>query len=629
VRINEAFGDTVNWDLIPETAINRLDVVSNNPAFGLNALGGAISIEMKNGFTYEGRDGEVRGGSFGRRAATAQAGMRQGNVSAYVAADALNDNGWRDPLALRTAPRLRRCRIARRAIRVSPQFHRRVELVRRDGLDPDRAPEPELERGLHHAANLPKSTRFPQRHRQHRSRRGPSRSRAMPTSAASARPTSTATRLMSSPATPAASPGFLCFGNDAALLFGSNGSPVPDILGGAIPGTIDRTSTAASTYGGSAQAATTGKLFGHDNQFVIGAALDRGNVNFNASSELGTIGSDLFVTGTGVIISQPAGDVALVALKTVNTYTGLYLTDTFDVTSRLAVTAGGRFNVAQIRLDDQLGTALNGSHQFTRFNPVVGTTYKINRNVTAYGGYSEANRAPTPSELACADPTRPCLLDNFLVADPALQQVVAHTSEAGVRGEFDLGARNGRLAWSIGLFRTVNNNDIISVASAITGRGFFQNAGTTRRQGLEASASYRSGQWNVFATYSLVDATFRDNAHAVGAAQSFRHERADHGHARRPHSVDPASSFQGGGRICRPPTTGRWAPISSPRAGNICAGTNPTSTRCFRDTGWSICIRAIGSRSRWKLSGSFRTCSTGATPRSAPSSIRRRCRFSA
>src|SRR5262249_46657165 len=95
VRINEVFGDTVNWDLIPETAINRLDVVSNNPVFGLNAIGGAISIEMKNGFTYEGREAEVRGGSFWRRAAMTQVGVRQDNVAAYFEADALNDDGWR------------------------------------------------------------------------------------------------------------------------------------------------------------------------------------------------------------------------------------------------------------------------------------------------------------------------------------------------------------------------------------------------------------------------------------------------------------------------------------------------------------------------------------------------------
>ena len=46
IRINEAFGDTVNWDLIPTNAIQRADVYTNNPVFGLNALGGAISLLM-------------------------------------------------------------------------------------------------------------------------------------------------------------------------------------------------------------------------------------------------------------------------------------------------------------------------------------------------------------------------------------------------------------------------------------------------------------------------------------------------------------------------------------------------------------------------------------------------------
>jgi hypothetical protein len=52
-RINEAFGDSVNWDLIPDIAINRVDIVSGSPVFGLNALGGAMSVSMKNGFTYQ------------------------------------------------------------------------------------------------------------------------------------------------------------------------------------------------------------------------------------------------------------------------------------------------------------------------------------------------------------------------------------------------------------------------------------------------------------------------------------------------------------------------------------------------------------------------------------------------
>src|SRR4051812_23741888 len=66
VRINEAFGDTVNWDLIPTAAIRSVTVVTNNPAFGLNALGGAVNVLMKNGFNYQGAEINTMGGSFGR-----------------------------------------------------------------------------------------------------------------------------------------------------------------------------------------------------------------------------------------------------------------------------------------------------------------------------------------------------------------------------------------------------------------------------------------------------------------------------------------------------------------------------------------------------------------------------------
>ena len=96
VRVNEVFGDTVNWDFIPEYAVARLDVVPGNPVYGLNALGGALSIRMKDGFGYPRLRGRVLGGFFGRRAVTVQAGKQVGNVAGYIAADALNDKGWRD-----------------------------------------------------------------------------------------------------------------------------------------------------------------------------------------------------------------------------------------------------------------------------------------------------------------------------------------------------------------------------------------------------------------------------------------------------------------------------------------------------------------------------------------------------
>ena len=95
IRLNEAFGDTVNWDLIPTNAISRADVWTNNPVFGLNALGGAVSLQMKNGFNYEGFEGEIQGGSFGRRGAAAEYGGRFGDYAVYFAGQGIHDDGWR------------------------------------------------------------------------------------------------------------------------------------------------------------------------------------------------------------------------------------------------------------------------------------------------------------------------------------------------------------------------------------------------------------------------------------------------------------------------------------------------------------------------------------------------------
>jgi len=47
VRLNQPFGDTVSWDLIPQSAIAGMQLMpGSNPLFGLNTLGGALSIQM-------------------------------------------------------------------------------------------------------------------------------------------------------------------------------------------------------------------------------------------------------------------------------------------------------------------------------------------------------------------------------------------------------------------------------------------------------------------------------------------------------------------------------------------------------------------------------------------------------
>src|ERR1700723_576143 len=69
VRVNESFGDTVNWDLIPESAISTVTLMSgSNPVFGLNTLGGALSVQTKSGHDNPGTELEAYGGAFGKRA---------------------------------------------------------------------------------------------------------------------------------------------------------------------------------------------------------------------------------------------------------------------------------------------------------------------------------------------------------------------------------------------------------------------------------------------------------------------------------------------------------------------------------------------------------------------------------
>jgi iron complex outermembrane receptor protein len=219
-------------------------------------------------------------------------------------------------------------------------------------------------------------------------------------------------------------PGELCIGDGVTPI--NINHPTPDFISpGAFLDEIDRNWTSTNSYGGSLQATSTGEVFGHTNHLVVGLSVDHGRSQFTATSELGTIDQNLFVSGVGVFIDQPAADLSPVSLLAQNTYTGIYATDTFDITPLLSITAGGRFNIADLSLQDETGQSplLTSSEQYQRLNPVIGLTYKVIPNVTAYAGYSEANRAPTPLELGCSDPAHPCMIDNFLISDPPLQQV--------------------------------------------------------------------------------------------------------------------------------------------------------------------------------------------------------------
>ena len=519
VRINEAFGDTVNWDLIPTTAVRSIDVVTNNPAFGLNALGGAVVVQMKDGFSYQGAEINTMGGSFGRVQSSAQWGKQVDNFAVYGALEGLRDNGFRNF----SQSDIRRFYGDVGYRNDVSEFHLNMGLASNKFGAAATVPVELLQNYWGATYTTPQTSA---------NKVGyfnlTGKVEATPTwtieGAANLRVFKQKTQDGNPTATEPceADAGLLCFNDDDVPANGLNGTQLANPFApGAVLGQNDRTTTKSTTAGMQLQATNTDQLFGHDNRFTVGGSFTSSVTNFTASAELGTIAPNYVVSGSGIFLGQSGDPISIgpVQLRTVNQYTGIYALDTFDVTSAFSITAGGRFNNAQIKLEDQIGSELNGYHVYDRFNPMIGGTYKLTPELTAYAGYSEANRAPTPLELGCADPARPCIVAAFLVSDPPLKQVVSHTIEAGLRGTKELNI--GTLSWKIGGFRATNNDDILAIPSPeLQGFGYFQNVGSTRRQGFEAEVNIKSSALQVYASYAFVDARFLD-ALQVGSASPF------------------------------------------------------------------------------------------------------------
>ena len=511
VRINEAFGDGVNWELIPENAIDRTAIIAGNPIFGLNALGGAVTITMKNGFTYQGFDADIRGGSFGRAQEEIQYGKQIGNYSVYVAATQINDGGWKVDGNSQITNFYGDVGYKANGLKSHLQLTVGDSQLGTAAF----APLQELQNSWNSVYTVPQNTENKMAmlawtgsyaYSPTLSFQGGAYFRAFN----QAHNDGNSTDVEGCPP-------------DSCL----NGSPVHDTFGNVIPdlsnggttdlGEIDRTWTQSRSLGASVQAVDTDKLAGHDNTLTVGASLDYGWTRFNGNSQLGIVPSfvnnSLPVIGLPFIIDEPDSFLNPISVHANNTYTGLYALDTYSVNDRLTVTAGGRFNYAGINLNGENGALLNGFSNFFHVNPTVGFTYKLTPDINFYAGYAMTNRAPTPLELGCADPNNPCIIDNFLVSDPKLKQVVGQSFELGFRGQnalnqFGLGPQWGKLQWSAGLFRTTLENDILPQQSPANGFGFFSNVGTTLRQGAEVSAQWNSDRWTAYANYTYIDAVY-------------------------------------------------------------------------------------------------------------------------
>jgi len=518
IRVNEAFGDTVNWDLIPPQAIYRADLFTNNPVFGLNALGGAVSLQMKNGFLWQGLTTQVMGGSYGRVSGLFEYGKQIDDYSLYITGDATHDDGWRyfspsslfrlyGDLGYHTPGNELHLIASGASSNIGIVGATPILLIDQDYRSVFTSPQT----SLNQAGSLAFTGKFninPDWTVQSNFYLRSFEQRHVDGNDAS----------IQDCGLPGPPSGQLCDTNNGSFIINQQGQVVAS-RGSPNPfpyGVIDRTWVHANTVGTLLQATDTGKILDHDNYLNFGGSVDRSWLSYSANTTLGVIQPNFAIINGGIpgggqiIQDQSLTDIIFTYITGTTTYYGLFALDTINAAPGLDFTAGGRFNVAEITTLDATGTApqLNANNTFTRLNPVVGMTYKILPNLTAYAGYSEANRAPTPLELNCSSPTRPCILASTLISDPPLQQVVSHTLEMGLRGNTAIPA-GGSITWKAGLYRTDSTNDIIQLASVVLGTGYFTNVPETLRQGVEAQANLSMGPFSAYINYAYVDATYQ------------------------------------------------------------------------------------------------------------------------
>lgn len=468
VRVNEPFGDVVNWDLIPGSAIGSIQLIpGTTPVFGPNTLGGTLAVYTKSGAQYPGGSLETYAGSFARRALEIEQGASEGEWDYFFTGNLLRDSGWAEHNPSRIG-----------------QFFAKV------GYQTDRA---DLDLSVTIADNrlegnqaLPRS--FLDDIRQPYTWPDINLNRAT---------------LVALKGSRFVADGVLLGGTAYARRYRNENvsSNVAGDPGDDHQATNDRALIDQWGYGAGVQLTFTGKPAGRDNQLVIGVSADYGDARFTRYSQparftasRGTVGLAEFSRTTDAATSSG--------------HYGAFLSDTFNASEHWVLTLSARRDLARIGIDDRSGEdpLLDGRHRFSRLNPAIGANFIASPDFTVYAGYSEGMRAPTPIELTCADPSAPCKLPNSFLADPPLREVVARTAEIGARGKW-----GGAGSWSAAAFRTALSDDIQFVASGAgaVNAGYFRNVGATRRQGIELAAASKWEPWQVAVRYSLLSATFQ------------------------------------------------------------------------------------------------------------------------
>lgn len=512
VRVNESFGDTVNWDLIPQAAISTVTLMSgSNPVFGLNTLGGALSIRTKSGHDDPGTEIEAYGGSFGRRSFEGQTGGALGDFDYFFAGNYFDEVGWRDNSPSRVYQAFGKVGWETDKTDLDLSYTYADTSLYGNGATPqsmlnylyESSYTPDYTANLLNFVNLT-GTQFLSkklllsgnvyyRHLITDSINGNINDSYLDNS-----------DYVGPPIDCGAPPA-----NETALAYCTPGQNAS--------GRVEQISKGIGL-----QLTDSQDLFGASNQAVLGADYTDSQDSFVQSYQYGGLTPDHLL----IYEADPFNDETVISLSGDNRIYGAYLTDTLSPVKLLHFTFSVRYNsntetLNGYSLNTTLGPGFNepgslsGDHTFSHLNPAFGFTVTPSDALTLYADYNQASRAPTVIELGCANPVTPCGLPNDFASDPNLQQVIARTVEVGVRGNL----ADQRLTWSADLFRTLNSNDIQFVASAINA-GYFDNVGSTRRQGLDLALGGKDGGLNWHLAYSLVDATFQSGFTVSAASNS-------------------------------------------------------------------------------------------------------------
>ena len=551
MRMNQAFGDVVSWDLIPRNAIASITLMpGSNPLFGMNTLGGALSIQTKDGKSDPGTVLQTTLGSNARRALEMEhGGANELGLNWYLSGNLFKERGWRDDSPSEVRQLLSKLGWHGGATDLKLTLSHADNHLAGNGLQEqsllarDRTSvytKPDITQNRSSLLNLALSHTISEslqlsgnayyRDIQTASVNGDMNEAALdqavyqPSAADQAALAAAGYRGYPSSGANASNTPFPYWRCIAQAW--QNAEPAEQCNG-----LINRTQSAQKNYGLSGQLSWFGAWAGKRNQLVLGAGYDASRISFAQSSQLGYLNPDRSITGVnafgdgvtgGTVVGDPYD--TRVSLTGRSHSWSVFASDTLSFGERLHLSLSGRYNKSIISNRDQLHAAadvasLSSEQRFARFNPAIGVTYtpiqNAHQTLNLYAGYNQSSRTPTAIELGCANPEQPCKLPNAMAGDPPLNQVITRTIEAGMRGTVA-----GNLQWNAGIFRAVNQDDILFVADNQAGFGYFKNFGQTRRQGLELGLSGKIGQLSLGAHYTWLEATYQSSEIVNGSGNS-------------------------------------------------------------------------------------------------------------